>query len=110
MESLGYVLIYLLKGQLPWQGLEVKTKQEKEKLILEMKQAAEGLFDNLPNEFSQYFQHVRSSTKKMDYVYLRGLFCKLFQRNGWKNDHVFDWTVLKFFEDRERFGSNEAHC
>ena len=29
MESLGYVLAYLIRGSLPWQGIAAKTKEEK---------------------------------------------------------------------------------
>jgi hypothetical protein len=101
MESLGYVFIYLLKGSLPWEGLKAKTQEEEENLILGMKQSAEGLFDEVPDELRQYFQHVRSSGKKMDYAYLRHLFHSLFLRRGWKYDQGFDWTVLKFLEQRE---------
>lgn len=41
MESLGYVLIYLILGKLPWQNLpaeENETKKQKRRKIAEMKQ------------------------------------------------------------------------
>ena len=37
LESLGYVLAYLLRGTLPWQGIAAKTKEEKYAKILNKK-------------------------------------------------------------------------
>jgi len=33
LESVGFVLIYFLKGKLPWQGITTKTKKSKYDLI-----------------------------------------------------------------------------
>jgi hypothetical protein len=101
MQSLGYVLIYFLRGSLPWQGLKAESREQKEKLILEKKQADDcGLFKDIPEEFKKYFKHVRSlrSDETPDYTYLRRLFRNLFHRSRFEYDYVFDWTALKFLE------------
>jgi len=106
MESLGYVLIYFLRGALPWQGLKADNQAQKDGLILENKQSAvaKELYEDLPAEFGQYFRHVQSLciAEKPKYVYLRSLFRDLFLRNGYKYDNVYDWTVLKFYEELEQ--------
>jgi hypothetical protein len=110
MESLGYVLLYFLRGSLPWQGVEAESREQKGKLILERKQSAEdyGLFKDLLEEFKKYFEYVRSlrSDKILDYAYLRCLFRNLFHRNRFEYDYVFDWTELKFLTERLRLNTS----
>jgi casein kinase 1 delta/casein kinase I family protein HRR25 len=63
MESLGYVLLYLSRGSLPWQGLKAVTDEERNVLIREKKMSlsvemlCEGL---LPHEFAAYIDYTRS--------------------------------------------------
>jgi len=106
MESLGYVLMYFLRGALPWQGLRAHDQAQKDGLILEKKQSAvtKELYEGLPAEFEQYFRHVRSlcTNEKPHYVHLRSLFRDLFLRNGYKYDNIYDWMVLKFYEKLEK--------
>lgn len=37
MESLGYMLVYLVKGQLPWQGLKGENRRQKYQRICDCK-------------------------------------------------------------------------
>jgi len=59
LEGLGYVLIYFLRGKLPWQGLPAKTKKEKYDKIKEKKQntSIEELCKGFPEEFTKYLNY-----------------------------------------------------
>ncbi|GLU07749.1 hypothetical protein SLE2022_246970 [Rubroshorea leprosula] len=100
LESLGYVLMYFLRGSLPWQGLKAGTKKQKYDKISEKKVSTpiEVLCKSYPSEFVSYFHYCRSLhfEDKPDYSYLRKLFRDLFIREGYQFDYVFDWTVLKY--------------
>ncbi|XP_021752753.1 casein kinase 1-like protein 10 isoform X2 [Chenopodium quinoa] len=100
LESLGYVLMYFLRGSLPWQGLKAGTKKQKYDKISEKKMLTpiEVLCKNYPSEFTSYFHYCRSLRfdDKPDYSYLKRLFRDLFIREGYQFDYVFDWTILKY--------------
>ncbi|XP_073137021.1 casein kinase 1-like protein 11 [Henckelia pumila] len=100
LESLGYVLMYFLRGSLPWQGLKAGTKKQKYDKISEKKMLTpiEVLCKSYPSEFISYFHYCRSLRfeDKPDYSYLKRLFRDLFIREGYQFDYLFDWTVLKY--------------
>ena len=56
MESICYILLYFLKGSLPWQGLAGRNKNDKYDRIKEKKiqTTIEQLIRNCPEEFSKY--------------------------------------------------------
>ncbi|VAH76955.1 unnamed protein product [Triticum turgidum subsp. durum] len=105
MESLGYVLMYFLRGSppvtsLPWQGLKAGTKKQKYEKISERKIATsiEALCRGYPSEFQSFFHYCRALRfeDSPDYQYLKRLFRDLFIREGFQFDYVFDWTILKY--------------
>ncbi|KAH7373288.1 hypothetical protein KP509_17G048500 [Ceratopteris richardii] len=100
LESLGYVLMYFLRGSLPWQGLKAGTKKQKYEKISEKKMTTsiEGLCKSYPSEFASYFHYCRALRfdDKPDYAYLKRIFRDLFIREGFQFDYVFDWTILKY--------------
>lgn len=101
MESLGYVLLYFLKGSLPWRGLKCRPSDKDKEVFEKKRQAAElGLFDSIPIAFKRYFELIRSDDV-LDYRGLRRVFRDLFCRMYFEYDYVFDWTILKFLETQE---------
>jgi serine/threonine protein kinase len=99
LESLGFVLMYFNRGNLPWQGLPAKTKKEKYEKIRDKKLSTsiEALTKGYPEEFAIYMNYCRSLKfeEKPDIGYLRKLFKDLFYRMGYDYDFVFDWMVKK---------------
>ena len=52
--------MYFLRGELPWQGLKVKSKEDRYKRILEKKKetSSEELCRGYPHEFYQYVEYL----------------------------------------------------
>jgi serine/threonine protein kinase len=99
MESLGYVWVYLLRGNLPWQGLNAETQEEKMRKILKIKESVsfDELCSGLPSEFTTYFEMVRAMAFEDEppYVAMRAMFRDLFLRLQFVFDCVYDWTEVQ---------------
>lgn len=95
LEALGYVLVYLAKGQLPWQGIMADTVEEKCQKIGDKKREtmAEDLCSGLPKEFIVFFKcvHNLAFAEKPDYHYLQGLFNQLGMEIGEEENNQYDW-------------------
>ena len=105
LESFGYILIYLMKGKLPWMNINYQkkskdqmiTSQFKNNMILKIKQETvlEELCSNLPIEFLEYFKYVRGLkfTEAPDYQFLIKKFKGLFKDS--QESYEFDWENSK---------------
>lgn len=100
LEAIGYILIYLLKGSLPWQGIEVKPGESIERAIYRRKSeiSIEELCLGLPKEFKTYLNYCRKLgfTEDPDYAYLTALFENLQSSAGYNTSVIsIDWSPLK---------------
>ncbi|CAF0730455.1 unnamed protein product [Brachionus calyciflorus] len=96
LEAIGHMIMYFLRGSLPWQGLKADTLKERYKKIGETKQSTtiEELCDGFPKEFADYMRYVRSLefTESPDYKKLTKIFENLMKQKGWYPiDWQFDW-------------------
>ena len=97
LESLGYVLSYLVRGNLPWQGIAAKTKEEKYAKILNKKIniSTEKLLKDEPQELVDYIKYCKNLDYEQDpdYDYLIGLFKSIIlEKLNEKIDYMFDWV------------------
>lgn len=97
LESLGYTLLRLLAGSLPWSGLKREKDEKPGPGILKVKE--ELSLPELcrrcgaPAEFGTYLKYCRALAfdATPDYNYLRGLFRNVMRRENLMNDSIFDW-------------------
>ena len=113
LEAIGYVLMYFLRGRLPWQGIPVKNKEERYRKIMEKKieTSAEELCQGFPEEFTNYIHYTRNLEYEQDpdYGFLKGLFLNVLKRGGFVVDCYYDWdkVTIKYFRDFENFKKKE---
>jgi serine/threonine protein kinase len=95
LESLGYVLIYVAKGSLPWRGIAAEHSRGSFGAVLRTKVSVpiSELCDGLPAEFQTYMEAVRrlGLDEIPDYAALRGLFRDLFRAREFLFDYRYDW-------------------
>ena len=95
LESVGYILVYLLKGKLPWMGIKCMDKNEKLKKICirKIETSSSDLCAGLPKEFVEYFDYCNDLEyeQKPDYTFLKNLFLKVLRNEKEKFDYIYDW-------------------
>ena len=108
LESLGYILVFLLKQTLPWLGVEKLkiSKFEKNKKIAKIKSmiSPEELCQGLPKEFSEYIKYTRNLNFEQDpnYAYLRKLFLDIILKNEQLPDYKFiDFQKFSWIKKKE---------
>ena len=99
IESLGYMMMYFLKGSLPWQGMvnnnDTKKKYDRIK-DLKIKYKLSDLCHGYPKECAMFIQYARNMKfeSRPDYSYLRGLLRKAAKKNNLQFDSKnFDWII-----------------
>ena len=99
MESLGYVLMYFLRGNLPWQGLKLYKGEDRYKKIFETKKetSVEELCAGFPKQFCEYIRYTRNLAfeQEPDYDYLKKLIHNVMDRYEYHFDFLFDWDINK---------------
>ncbi|CRK19855.1 hypothetical protein BN1723_011988 [Verticillium longisporum] len=90
LESIFYVLFYLMRGGLPWQGLKAPTKEDRLDKILEIKQqrSADSLCGTQSTMFVKCLEYVRELgfEQDPDYDYLKCCLTKALEMNGEAED------------------------
>ena len=99
MEALGYVLMYFLRGNLPWQGLKLNKGDDRYKKIYETKKKTtpEELCLGYPKQFCEYIKYTRnlSFEQEPNYNYLKKLIYDVMDKYEFSLDYLFDWGLIK---------------
>ena len=90
------MLVYFLKGKLPWQGIKGVAKM-KEIVNLKENVTIEELTMDVPIAFYKYMKYCRGLDfySKPNYQYCRDLFIHLMEEKSYVNDKYFDWLMVK---------------
>ena len=103
LESMGYMLIYFLKGRLPWQDFMIKNKEERYSKIKQRKKNIDikELCCDCPDELAQYITYVKNLKydEEPNYIYIKNLFHNILHKSGNKFDYFYDWDNTKVIID-----------
>ena len=99
LESIGYMIIYLMQGNLPWQKIRVVNKKESYLKVARIKRyfTPEKLCKDLPKEITEYMRYVKNLKfeEEPNYAYLRNLFVQMMEKQGFEGGtYFFSWVNL----------------
>jgi len=99
LEQLGYIFIYMLRGRLPWSGLNIKDRDEKEKTIGDMKEkmSTAQICHRCPRQFEDFLLYARKMEfdEQPQYEMCRMLMASVLEElvPGFsKSDFEYDWV------------------
>jgi len=97
LEAVGHMLLYFLRGVLPWSGLDATTKEEKYRKIRQKKEDTplSELCEKFPKEFKDYLEYARNLDfqERPNYKWCRALFAEVREKEGPCEDHGFEWLA-----------------
>ena len=101
LESLFYIIIYFIKGELPWQNIKCKTRQEKYNKIFEIKKKVteDGeLVEDLPLEMKKILEYILglNFAERPNYLMMKNAIELILNKLNYSNDLQFDWYNLDF--------------
>ena len=114
LESIAYILLYFLRGSLPWQGLRINNKDDRYKKICEKKKntSSKELCQGFPKELETFVSYVKNLefTEVPDYDYLRELLKSILKKNHTPYDFYFDWNKEKpDIDENDIIYTNDYH-
>ena len=104
MESLGYMLLYLARGHVPWQGLPQASENKNEDIKkVKIETPVEEFCCNFPaaEALAEHIVYARGLDydTKPDYAYLKGLYQDTLNRYGVEENGAWDWNLQS--DDKE---------
>ena len=111
LESAGYVLMYFLRGDLPWQNIKIKGKQDKYAKICGYKKeiSSQELGKNFPSEFAEILDYFKNLgyTEDPNYEMCCRKMIDILEKQNLKFDYIYDWTTNNNIKERKRNSSLE---
>ena len=105
IESLGYNLVYFMKGKLPWSSCLHGKEAKKIKIETSLEELCEGL----PEEFQKFIEHARNLEfyEEPNYNYLKSLLLQTAEKNKIDINNVkYDWVIYKENLQKEQCEEN----
>ena len=114
LESMLYILIYFLKGKLPWQDIKAKKKEERHKIIFKIKSniTIDELCQDLPAEFQELLKYVKSLQFEEKpyygkfYAYFHNLISKLKSEEIPETNFKYIWEK-KLVDNMNKYEENK---
>lgn len=109
LESFCYMIIYLLKGFLPWKEFENNKNKFIKIYELKNKISSARLCRYLPKEIQILVEYTKklSFEQEPNYEYLRGLFRTILMKMEKINDNIFFWNKIKNIKNKNRYKNEE---
>ena len=106
LESAGYVLMFLLRGNLPWQNIKIKGKKDKYAKICNKKKevSSQELGKDFPSQFAEVLEYFKNLgyTEDPNYEMCWKKMVDVIENEEESFDYIYDWTTKLNIRDRKR--------
>ena len=106
LEAVGYVIMYFIRGNLPWQGIKLKSNEDRYKKILDKKKevSTEELCAECPKVFYEYVKYTKKLgfNEERKYDLFKNKFVNyIVNIKKEKFDYIFDWAIESDIKKRK---------